>query len=741
VAFCAAGALLVGAFGGLSAARAEGIGDPAPDVRPRPPPPPPPEEVVRDADLDPLSIDAGLGPPPPRVDPFPLRHVRYRHDTELVSLSGRLMEVRRVPQWVDVIDRDEIVEWRPMDLGFHVGQLPNVTIADGGSPFLQIPGIRGFSGDRVRILTDGVWPSTQALGFYGSSLSLWDPESTERVEVYHGPGAILRAIDSPGGLINVVPRRPRRHGCGSADVHVASGYASADQRWRNRVEVDAGTGRWAALAGVTHTTVGDREAGGGSIGPSSYEQLAADLALDYFLSNRSRLGLTAQYMKADDIETPLGVPGNSIVQPGYDRFFLALTATSFDMGSFFHGTRASISLDSFLQDDQRELGNTSSGLGGESDVKRWDIHLEGTLQLLCGHTTWAELNVGFASLDRREILLCTPVAGGPIAAPPKFDPNVEMTFLRMGQRGATFAVAGQCNTAVNEYEADELAVSALLQDECHTECWDWTGGVRVDFYRFTDTRVGADETDFLVGAAAGLVRHITKRLSVYGNGSFGWREPTLFERHAIEIVDGQTLFGNATLDPEFHGNLEFGTKMAMKDRWALQAAVFGHYTDDFIGPVALFPGTDLELQNKGDALLVGAEIAASWRPITTIEGLELFGTAGTTRSDDENIVDSVPFLWRAGSRYSVPQPKGWNVRRWYGELSFRGASNSENGLRGGPAYVTADALIGVGVDRRCGRGFWANAGITNIFDEDYVPPDSLLPATGLSFLVSFGLDF
>ena len=233
------GALLAAAlcaFGGAfaRAAAAEGIGDPAPDVRPRPPYPPSPEEVVRDADLDHLSANVGLGPPPPRVDPFPIRHIRYRPDTELVSMNGRLMETRRIPQWVDVIERKDLVEWRPMDLGFHLQTLPNVTIGDGGSPFLQIPGIRGFSGDRVRILTDGVWPSTQPLGYYGSTLTLWDPESTERVEVYHGPGAILRAIDSPGGLINVVPRRPRRHGSGSADVAVASGYATADQRWRSR---------------------------------------------------------------------------------------------------------------------------------------------------------------------------------------------------------------------------------------------------------------------------------------------------------------------------------------------------------------------------------------------------------------------------------------------------------------------------------------------------------------------------
>lgn len=731
-------AALLGAVGaaGSRPTAADGLGDPAPDVRPRPPPPPPPEEVVKNADLDHLSANVGLGPPPPRVDPFPLRQIHYRMDTDLVSLGGRLMETRRIPQWAEVIHRDDLVEWRPMDLGFHLRSLPNVTIADGGSPFLQIPGIRGFSGDRVRILTDGVWPSTQALGFYGSTLSLWDPESTEQVEVFHGPGAMLKAIDSPGGLINIVPRRPRRHGSGSVDVALSSGYASADERWRDRVEVDAGSGRWAALAGFTYTSVGDRDTGGGVLTPTSYEQFAGDVALDYFLSNRSRIGLTAQFVQANDIETPLATPANSVVQPGYDRFYLALTATSFDVGSFFHGSRVAISLDSFLQDDDRQLGTTTSGLGGQSEVERYDLHLEGTLHLLCGHTTWAELSLGYAHLDRTEILLCAPAAGGP-----KPDPAVEQTLMRFGTPSSTYASVGGCTQATNTFESEEVIVSTLLQDECHTACWDWTGGLRVDLYHFGDSKAGADETDVLVGAAAGLVRHVTKRMSVYGNASFGWREPTLFELGTTQVVDGRTLFGNPNLDPELHGQVELGTKWAMKDRWTLQTDVFAHYTDDYIGPFDLLPGTDQELRNLGAALLVGSEIEAAWRPLTTIEGWELFGSAGTTRSDNETVVDSVPVQWRAGSRYSVPQPAGYRVRRWFGEISAHGASNSEQGIRGGPSYVTVDLLFGVGVDRRCGSGWWANVGVTNLLDTDYTPPTSLLSAPGLSFLASFGIDF
>jgi outer membrane receptor protein involved in Fe transport len=303
-------------------------------------------------------------------------------------------------------------------------------------------------------------------------------------------------------------------------------------------------------------------------------------------------------------------------------------------------------------------------------------------------------------------------------------------------------VPGQCTFATNSFEADELSIIGILQDECHNASWDWTGGLRFDYYSIDDNRPGgSDETNLLVSAAGGLCYHVTQRLSVYGNASGGWRRPTLFELNATEVVNGRVLFGNPDLDPEFHANLEIGTKMAMKDRWSLQCALFGHYTDDYITGVDILPGTDRRLENAGDALLLGGELAASWRPFTTLEGLELLGTLGTTRSTEEDIVESVPFQWRTSARYSVPQPEGYRVRRWFGELALYGASDSFDGPLGGEAYVTADLIFGASFDHRCGRGGWINFGVTNLLDEDYTPATALLPAAGLSFFASVGVDF
>jgi outer membrane receptor protein involved in Fe transport len=463
---------------------------------------------------------------------------------------------------VDVIDRNEITEWRPLDLGDIARRYPNVIVSDGGSPFLQIPTIRGFGGDRVKVMTDGVWPSTQSLGFHGSTLSLWDPEATERMEIYHGPGAYLKGIDSPGGVINIVPRRPRRHGVLTADGRLASSYSSATKTFRQRVEADVGVDRVAALIGATWTDTGNRHTPNGSLIPSDYRTLGVDLALDYFLDNQSTIGVTVQHFEANDISSPMGT---GLADPRQERTFLALTLSSFDAGAAFHGTRMSIALDTFLQEEDNAFAGQPSGLGTTDDVDRFDFHVEGFLYLIPCHETWAELTVSYAHLDRTETLLCG--GRGAVIRRPKYGSSgLEAVQI---DPGSTFAVPGQCNTVVQAYEATELVISGILEDQCHTECWDRHFGIRFDYYGYEDTRPGTvDEERILLGAAGGVARHLTTCSSVFGNASIGQRRPTIHERTAIAVLDGKTVFGNPDLDPELHANVEVGLKSSFKDRAA-----------------------------------------------------------------------------------------------------------------------------------------------------------------------------
>ena len=101
----------------------------------------------------------------------------------------------------------------------------------------------------------------------------------------------------------------------------------------------------------------------------------------------------------------------------------------------------------------------------------------------------------------------------------------------------------------------------------------------------------------------------------------------------------------------------------------------------------------------------------------------------------------MPFKYRAGARYSVPAPKGYRVRRWFGELSFRGTSSSRNGPLGDGAYLTGDFSMGTQLDMGRYREMTFGAGITNLFDRKYKDATSQLRAAGRSFFVQFGLDF
>lgn len=707
---------------------------PAPTApsRARPAEPPPPDNEIEGWDLWHKDRSLPLPPPPPPPDPFDPRAIVFKHDRE-VSMDGRIKEVRRIPQWVDVLERRDIEEWRPLSFGELMRRFPNVMVADGGSPFLAMPVIRGLGGDRVKILTDGVWPSTQALGVAGSTLSLWDPESTERVEVYHGPGAYLRGADAGGGVINIVPRRPHRHECPTILGNVNTSYNSADQRFRERVSLEGGSGRVAALGGVTYEDHGDMTTPDGTLDPSTYSSIAADLALDYFLDNQSTIGFTGQYVKAQDIRGPLG-GGDLYNQPSYERLFLGLTLSSAQLGPVFHGSRMSLSFDSFFQNDDQNttLGGTN-GIASTDKVKRFDFSLQGNLYILPCHDTWAELSVGYARLERTESILCRAEGVGPARALyDRWYPDATVT---------TLADPGVCVQGVATFEAEELRITGLIEDETHSGCWDVHLGARLDFHYISDTRTGEDSTDLLWGVAGGAARHVSDCWTVFGNASYGQRHPSLSELFSVAVLDGITVFPDPDLDFEQSLNGEIGVKASRFNLWSFQAAVYAHWIGDYIGRQDI--GTDQVWSNVGDVVLYGSEVAGSYRPNPcTCEGLELFGTAGVTFSDDHAVVRPMPLHGRAGARLSNCYEPKCGVRRWFVEAAARGGL--DQGFSpddSGDSFVTAEILGGVGWSFGNRRALWATLGVMNLLDESYTEPLARLPALGRSVLFSVSFDF
>ncbi len=128
---------------------------------------------------------------------------------------------------------------------------PGVAIR-GFGPGASRPIIRGFDGDRVLVLEDGVRTGdlSSESGDHGVAI---DPDSAERIEVVRGPATLLYGPNAVGGVVNVItPQETYRTSLiegtraqFSADVGSANAQAGSSfglQHARNGVHLWAGGG-------------------------------------------------------------------------------------------------------------------------------------------------------------------------------------------------------------------------------------------------------------------------------------------------------------------------------------------------------------------------------------------------------------------------------------------------------------------------------------------------------------------
>lgn len=132
-------------------------------------------------------------------------------------------------------------ELRPQ-LGDSLTRLPGVS-ATSFSPGASRPVLRGFSGERVRVLVDGIGSIDVSNTSADHGVTI-DPLTAERIEVLHGPAVLLFGGQAIGGAVNVFDRRIPRV-VPEDDVHVdaIAGYGSAAD------EASLGAGVDVALGG------------------------------------------------------------------------------------------------------------------------------------------------------------------------------------------------------------------------------------------------------------------------------------------------------------------------------------------------------------------------------------------------------------------------------------------------------------------------------------------------------------
>lgn len=142
--------------------------------------------------------------PPQEPSDHPDEHVHH-HGGEEIVVTGHLVRELDLLAGKSVLSGIDLQRDLRPQLGDTLANLPGVS-ATSFSPGASRPVLRGFQGERVRVLTDGIGSIDVSNTSADHAVTI-DPLTAERIEVLRGPAVLLYGGQAIGGAVNVIDRR------------------------------------------------------------------------------------------------------------------------------------------------------------------------------------------------------------------------------------------------------------------------------------------------------------------------------------------------------------------------------------------------------------------------------------------------------------------------------------------------------------------------------------------------------
>ena len=161
------------------------------------------------------------------------------HNVIVVTAPG--LDRLDVLAGTSVVDGMELQRNQNGQLGEVLAKLPGVS-ASGFAPGVSRPVLRGFGGERVRVLTDGVGAIDASSTSDDHAVTV-EPLIAERIEVLRGPAVLLYGSQAIGGAVNVITKRiPPSVPDEPVHVDAMVGFDTASNRREGGLSVDVPLG-------------------------------------------------------------------------------------------------------------------------------------------------------------------------------------------------------------------------------------------------------------------------------------------------------------------------------------------------------------------------------------------------------------------------------------------------------------------------------------------------------------------
>ena len=277
-------------------------------------------------------------------------------------------------------------------IGDMLTSLPGVSATSFG-PGASRPVLRGFQGNRVAVLTDGIG-NIDASNTSADHAVTIDALTTQRIEVLRGPAVLLFGGQAVGGAVNVIDKRiPRSVPEEAVHVDAQLGYASAAREYSGGASIDVPIGdRFVVHVDGSYRNSDDLRIGGFLLSPSLRRE-----ALD-FAAEQTALGNTAEAANATALAGSRGRLPNS----GVETWSAGAGAAFIDDGGNL-GVSFNIYDTNYGIAERPDFGAAPEEDGVSIDLRQYRFDLRGEVELGDGLFDKLRLRTGYANYEHVEI--------------------------------------------------------------------------------------------------------------------------------------------------------------------------------------------------------------------------------------------------------------------------------------------------------------------------------------------------
>ncbi|TGL82100.1 TonB-dependent receptor [Leptospira yasudae] len=580
-----------------------------------------------------------------------------------VTAKSTISDFLTSPQPITVLSGRQLDRQRGETAMSAINNTPGVSNLTTGAGTSK-PIIRGLTGQRVLVMTDGIRQEEQQFGD-DHTVEL-DAFNIQKIEIIRGPGSLLYGSDALGGVVNVIRDKAPLSGEG---VPRMAGIFNSNSYSNNKQDA----GNFAVFGNIDgfgyRASSNTRKAGrittpNGTIPNTGMieKNQSASIGLDGKWGN-FYVDSFRREQTQDLFDNPNENPGSTVHQK--------LLHEKSHFHSFLIFSAGNLELDfSYQRNNRREIESKNKLL----PIK--DVLLDQSVDVFDKSFQYYQVT-SRAKYQGLNLFLDTATADAKFHHKPIFN-LLKGTFGVSGleQKNRTIGTEplipsyGIVNVA--GYFLEELKLGAVTL----------SAGVRGD-KRSADIRNNAalgitEQTKnyYATTGSTGLVWRINKSFSTALNYGRGFRAPTPFELFSNGVHEGTGKFeiGKNTLKPEYSNNVDLSFRYG-SSRIQTEISVFQNHIQNFIYAASIAEidpesGLPKYKYKQGDAMLRGGEFsiqAEVTRKLVLSGGIDI--VHARNQNDTNPLPRTTPNRARAGLRWT--EESLWGVQNFYVSINGR----------------------------------------------------------------------